>query len=579
MTPPTRRRVGVASAVAALALAGTPLALAPTSALAAPPTEPDVLELSGDLAEQDLAWGSCDFSAYADDVVAQLESVDGLACATVTVPRDWHDPDDGHTLTVEVSRTATSTGNADRQGIAFVNPGGPGGEGLVWGPAMAMQSPTLAEAYDFVGLDPRGVGQSTPLECDVEVDPAFTADEQTQALVEGCLANPLTPYITTEQTVYDLDFVRALLGEPKASVVGYSYGTWLGAWYGSTFPSRTHRLLLDSSTDLSRTSLQKTWDLQPHSRDRQFEQALMPYIARNPDVFYMGDDPQAIRQAWERAGGTRDYLGQLLTSSLIIPAMYDTSQYVMAGMTVRIYAYFEFVAGQSDEDALQVVVDQLLAEPALTESNREFVRAAHARAQTQLAQDAGAQTLGTQTIDGAFEAIRCQDGAWSSSQGYWNSWLDRLDAKAPFIAPFMSTPACAWWPAQTSMPKLPATLTPATLVVQSELDAATAYEGAAKAVQNRANTSMISVDDEGSHGVYPYLTSCVDDQVEAFMLHGTKPGTAVCEAKPLPLETQTFATGAELGGNGKLKVKTVPQEVREANAFVRSLLSELASTP
>ena len=574
MTISLPRRATVSAA--ALALLATPAAALVTSpaALAAPHTQPDVVALAGALAEQELDWGSCDFSAYGERANAALNAVPGTACADVTVPRDWHNPGDGHTITVQVSRTATSTGNPARQGIAFVNPGGPGGEGLVWGPAMAQQSPTLAAAYDFIGFDPRGVGSSTPLECQVVVDPGFSDAEQNKALVDGCLENPLTPFITTEQTVYDMDFVRALLGEDRASVVGYSYGTWLASWYGATFPGNTHRLLLDSATDVSAKSLEGTWDLQPHSRDRQFEQALLPYMARNPDVFYMGTDPVAIRQAWERAGGTRDQFGAAITASFILPAMYDTSQYLGAGMGVRIFAFFQYVEDQTPQQNLDAFVAELLAEPALTESNRDFVRAAHQRASAELAQ--GAATV---PVEGAFEAIRCQDGQWSQSQGYWDSWLSRLQKKAPFIAPLMGTPACAFWPAQTEMPKTKNKTAPATLIVQSELDAATAYEGAAKAAKTRPNTSMISIDDEGSHGVYPYLTTCVDDQVEAFMLTGARPRTAVCGAKPLPEETQSFATGASLGGNGKLKVKTVPKEVREANAFVRSLLAEQAQTP
>lgn len=573
MTISRSRRATTTAAALALAAAPFTTLVTPTTALAAPHTQPDVVELAGDLADQELEWGACDFSAYGEAANEALNSVPGAACATVTVPRDWHNPGDGHTITVEVSRTATSTGNPARQGIAFVNPGGPGGEGLVWGPAMAQSSPVLAEAYDFIGFDPRGVGRSTPLECQVEVDPTFTAAQQNKALVDGCLDNPLTPFITTEQTVYDMDLVRALLGEDKASVVGYSYGTWLGSWYGNTFPANTHRLLLDSATDVSAKTLEGTWDLQPHSRDRQFEQLLLPYMARNPELFYMGEDPVAIRQAWERAGGTRDFFGGMIAQTFILPAMYNTSEYVTAGMGVRIFAYFQYLEDQTPQENLDAFVTELLAQPELSEANRAFVRGAHARAQAELS-----QTAGVQTVEAAFEAIRCQDGQWSQSEGYWDSWLAKLQQKAPFIAPMMSTPACAYWPAQAEMPKTKNKTAPATLIVQSELDAATAYEGAVKAAKTRPNTSMISVDNEGSHGVYPYQTTCVDDQVEAFMLTGARPAEAVCEAKPLPEETQSFATGASLGGNGKLKVKTVPKEVREANAFVRSLLDQQEQT-
>lgn len=567
-------------AAVGLASLGLALSLAPVQASAAPApskNEPSTRQLAGALADQQLTWHACDFSGHPKSTQDRLNAVPGVACATVTVPRDWHNPADGNTITLEVSKTATSTGNPDRQGIALVNPGGPGGEGVVWGPAMALSSPTLAAAYDFVGFDPRGVGKSTtPLVCEYVDDFDFTPAEAAKSYADGCLNNPLTPYITTEQTVYDMDFIRELLGEKKTSVVGYSYGTWLGAWYGGTFSSKTHRLLLDSATQLQANSLQETWDLQPHSRDRQFQQHLMAYMARNPELFYMGEDPDAIRAAWEKAGGTRDRFGAALAAFFIIPAMYDNSEYVSAGMGVRVFAYTTFVEGQSDEEKLQIVVDKLLAEPQLTAANKAFVRSAQAKAAEHLRQDATGGVV--RKDDGAFEAIRCQDGAWNSSVGYWTGWLDRLQAKAPFIAPFMSIPTCAFWPAQAQMPQAHAKTTPPTLIVQSELDAATPYEGAAKAAQTRPNTWMISVDNEGSHGIYPYLTSCVDDQVEAFMLTGATPAKkfGVCQAKPLPEETETFAVGADLGGNGRLKVKTVPKDVRDANEFVKDLLQEQA---
>ena len=121
-----------------------------------------VRQLVGDLLDQELAWEACDFGSPA--LNTRFGAIPGTACADVTVPRDWKDPQDGHTITVRVAKTETSKGNPDRQGIALVNPGGPGGSGLPWGPAMAERAPELAEQYDFIGFDPRGVGQSTALE-------------------------------------------------------------------------------------------------------------------------------------------------------------------------------------------------------------------------------------------------------------------------------------------------------------------------------------------------------------------------------------------------------------------------------
>ena len=45
----------------------------------------------------------------------------------------------------------------------------------------------------------------------------------------------------------DLDRIRAALGEEKASFLGYSYGSALGAAYASMFPERSDRVVLDSN--------------------------------------------------------------------------------------------------------------------------------------------------------------------------------------------------------------------------------------------------------------------------------------------------------------------------------------------
>ncbi len=95
-----------------------------------------------------------------------------------------------------------------------------------------------------------------------------------------------------EQTAYDLDFIRALAGEDTLDYYGASYGTWLGSWYQRLFPHHSGRFVFDSAADLTRTTLQNTWDLQPPSRDRQFQESLLPYVARKTAVFgASSDDP------------------------------------------------------------------------------------------------------------------------------------------------------------------------------------------------------------------------------------------------------------------------------------------------
>ncbi|MFC5290309.1 alpha/beta hydrolase [Actinokineospora guangxiensis] len=578
------RRLGVAVLTGAFAVAG--IALAPAAA-AAPKkaADPDTAKLAGALTQQTLTWEECTFPGLAPETVARFKTVKGLACATVKVPRDWHNPQDGNTIDVRVSKTATAYPGPGRQGIALINPGGPGGEGLPWGAAMALRAPVLAAQYDFIGFDPRGVGQSTPLTCSYTVPDSTDTDVINRAKVAGCLENPLTEFITTEQTAYDMDFIRVLLGEKKLSYIGYSYGTWLGTWYASTFPGKAHRFLLDSAVDASQRTLEETWDLQPRSRDRQFQEALLPYMARNNATYGTGTDPMAIRTNFEKAGGTRDFIGQLFVAWFVIPAMYDTSQYPSAASAVAAIAG-EVPAEGTDAQKVDVLVGKMLATPGLSQDNKDFIAKGKTNALNAIAKKERVSVKATtdaaevETWDATFEAIRCQDGQWNQNLHYWKYWLADLTVNAPFIAPFMDTPLCAYWPTTNKMPKPDKKTFPKLMVVQTELDAATPYEGGLATTKGLPGAKMISIDNEGSHGVFPYNTDCVDDPITAYFQTGLTPKKTYtgCQGLPLPGETTTFEVGGHLGHNGKIKIKMITPAVKEANKIVRDLLDD-AATP
>ena len=147
-TVPARRRTTLAAAVAAVSLA----VAAAAPALSAPGNGNgngsasqgqarsndlsatrgnkvnDAAALAPHLVGQTLDWEACDFGS--ESLNARFSAIPGTACADVTVPRDWTNPEDGHTLTLRVAKTETSKGNPERQGIALVNPGGPGGSGV-----------------------------------------------------------------------------------------------------------------------------------------------------------------------------------------------------------------------------------------------------------------------------------------------------------------------------------------------------------------------------------------------------------------------------------------------------------------
>ncbi|MEV1171959.1 alpha/beta hydrolase [Nonomuraea sp. NPDC049784] len=550
----------------------------PPAASASGATEPDTAALAGALAQQQITWEPCELGT----VTAEQEAALRLACATVTVPRDWHDPRDGHTLQVRISRTVAT--GSDRKGILLVNPGGPGGSGLSLAPYVALAGPAVGEHYDVIGFDPRGVGQSSQLLCSVTFDSEIhnTNDKITQAKVAGCRGTELTKYITTEQTVYDMDFIRGLLGETRMNYLGYSYGTWLGTWYASTFPGKVNRMVLDSVAAVDSPTLQQTWDLQPFTRDRAFQEQLMPYIARHDDVYGRGTDPMAVRQLWERAGGTRVGMGPFMFGWFILGALYNTENYGVAAAAVDyVIDYYEQWSGWTPEQLLADATAKLLARPGLTADQRAYVEQAAAEARAGLtagadrAKPAESAYEYTYDIDYVFEVIRCQDGQWNQSVGYWRAFSDRLTRDAPLIAPYVQDPpACAYWPTSNAMPAPNQKTFPKVLMLQSELDVATAYEGALSAARHLPGARMISVDNEGSHGVFPYYTTCVDDRVYAYLLDGLLPDDqfTACQAVPLPDETAVYEVGGSLQPKGTVRTQLVSDDMRAANKMLKRML-------
>ena len=184
----------------------------------------------------------------------------GLECATLAVPLD-HAVPDGQLIEVAVARVA-SADDERRIGSLVFNPGGPGGSGIEFlTSAAALVPPAISERFDLVSFDPRGVGASTAIDCEVDFDDDVTllaAGDDTgweelvaeaESLGDICTAGSvsLEPYVGTNNAARDLDVLRAALGDEQLSYVGFSYGTRLGATYAELFPAEVRALVLDGA--------------------------------------------------------------------------------------------------------------------------------------------------------------------------------------------------------------------------------------------------------------------------------------------------------------------------------------------
>lgn len=512
VAPRTRRLMLSLAATLAVMLAGSACTVAPSgqdqartpdpaqksSAQALPPDK----ETLARFYTQDLAWSKCGPDQ----------------CAKLTVPIDYSHPD-GDTLELAVLR-APATNPSDRIGSLVVNPGGPGGSGVVYARAADyIVTPAVRAAYDIVGFDPRGVGSSSPIKClkDRELDTFLGSDptpdnqleeqqfaEWAKAFADKCKANggPLLGHVSTIDAAKDMDVLRAALGETKLDYLGKSYGTFLGATYADLFPTKVGKFVLDGAIDPNLTSSQVN-----EGQAVGFETATRAYVQ---DCVGKGGCPlgDSLDSGMQRL---RDFLKQVDAKPLPLNDPYVhvlTEGWASLGVAVAMY----------DQDQW----------PQLTVALREAF-GGRAGALMKLA-DSYADRSSEGTYDGnlmqVIYAVNCLDRSDSTDLAHYESEARALSAKAPTWGPFLawSTMPCGYWPApaNNAPKKVTAAGSGPIVVVGTMRDPATPYKWAQGLASELQNGHLITFNGDG-HTAYTRSNSCVNDAVDAYLLKGRVP--------------------------------------------------------
>jgi pimeloyl-ACP methyl ester carboxylesterase len=120
--------------------------------------------------------------------------------------------------------------------------------------------------YHLVGFDPRGVGASAPLACDIDLTAGprldlspdsevewAALDRQARTLAERCdrLDGSRLAQLGTESVVRDLELLRQAVGDPELHYLGLSYGTLIGLRYAERYPRSVGHMVLDGVVDPS----------------------------------------------------------------------------------------------------------------------------------------------------------------------------------------------------------------------------------------------------------------------------------------------------------------------------------------
>lgn len=475
-----------------------------------------------------VAWQDC--RDIARDVVGTAATREGVSyqCATVKVPQDWAkagaasagasasaaagSAQDGPTFDIAMIRVR-SDDQRNRIGSLLVNPGGPGGSGidlaiyLSVGQSLGGLPADILNRFDIVGFDPRGVSRSSPVDCisDTDLDAAFgfEPDPTDQAEFDNLVAlnqrigkgcgdkyGEALRLFSTEQAARDMDAVRAAVGDPKLTYLGYSYGTLLGATYAQLFPTNIRALVLDGAVDPRQDAVAAS-----ESQAKGFELAFSNFTswcAANSSQCPIGPD-------------ARTAVASALDKARVSPAR-GTDRQATAGWVF--YAIVSSLYTQQGWQRLASAIAKL--EKGDPEEVFELADSYAERDQD------GRYT----NLFDANSAVNCADEESSPSVARIRQLQSQWRAKYPlFGAPLaVGLLTCAEWPGKRDpFPTGQADGAPPIVVVGTTGDPATPYEQTARLADMLGVGVVLTWQGEG-HTAYPE-TTCINTAVGDYLIN------------------------------------------------------------
>jgi pimeloyl-ACP methyl ester carboxylesterase len=437
-------------------------------------------------------------------------------CTWVKVPIDYAKPDGGDLkLRVKVYAAEGRGGHS-----LFLNPGGPGASALSFTDSMRSRfGHDVLQRYDLVGVDPRGVGKSTPVDClsdrdfdtyaASEPDPDDTAEiarfrANTAGLGKGCEAKSgaLAAHISTEEAARDFDIVRALLGAKRFDWFGASYGTQLGATYATLFPKMVGRMVLDGAVDPSLSAEDSAF-----GQTSGFQRALEAYIKScvRKEGCPLGRD----------AGEAEKKLAAFVEARDARPLRTGEKRELTEGL-----AFYGIAFTLYDKRFWSVLTPALSA--AFEGDGSILLRLADVYF------DRKADGSYAGNIGEANPAVDCLDtGAdQESSLSEVEKSLPRFAKASPVFGPALAWGAliCKDWPIKATHPQVPidAKDSAPIVVLGTTRDPATPYEWSKALTEQLGSAVLVSRDGDG-HTAYTSGNRCVKDAVDAYLVDGTVP--------------------------------------------------------
>ncbi len=465
----------------------------------------------------ELDWGSC--------AEAGAEGA-GLECATLEVPIDYENPEAG-SLELELARkTSTGTGS-ERIGSLLFNPGGPGGSGIEFLGSAAFTVPAdIQDHFDLVSWDPRGVGESSPVECldssekDAQISGDISPDtpeELDRAVADqaeflaGCENNnkDLIEHMSTADVANDLDTIRQALGDEQLNYVGFSYGTSIGATYATMYPDHVRAMVLDGSTSPGANDVE-----QAVAQAKGFERTYQAFVSScdaSAECALSGQTSASVDSVRQRLDAAPLTVGNGSQSRELTRDLFDI------GLASALY---DDSSWGSLADAI-ANLDDGGAEVILELADRQLGRNEDGSWDNSW----DAQTM-----------VNCADSEDRPSIDEAIKSSDELVAASPTFGEAFRTGAlaCVDWPlAANPVPDWSAEGAPPILVVGTLGDPATPYEWSEEMVAALQGSVLLTYEGDG-HTAFLRGGPCIDDAVSAYLIDLTLP-----------------APGTELPGRGR----------------------------